>query len=340
MKKKMTYKEAGVDIAKAEEALGNLKQKIKSTHTKEVLSGFGLFGGFYDLSELGMRSPVLVSSTDGVGTKLKVAIMANRHDTVGQDLVHHCINDIAVCGARPLFFLDYFGCGTLESGVYESVIGGITAACQKAGIPLIGGETAEMPDFYQPGEYDLCGTIVGAVEKEAILDGRLIQPGDLLIGVSGNGLHTNGYTLARRVLLETMSLKETLPGSGGALAEELLRIHPNYFPLIQELIGSVSVHGLAHITGGGIAKNTARLLPPGLTAKINWGSWPEPEIFGLIRKMGNVPEEDMRLSFNLGVGLVAVVAPSDASRLLENAPINGFDLFPIGEIAAEQQFQD
>lgn len=334
LKKPMTYKEAGVDIAKAEQALGNLKAKIAATHTPEVLSGVGMFGGFFDISALGMKEPVLVSSTDGVGTKLKVAMLANRHETVGQDLVHHCINDIAVCGARPLFFLDYFACGTLESGVYEAVVGGIAAACKNSGVALVGGETAEMPDFYQPGDYDLCGTIVGAVEKSAILDGSRIRPGDTLIGLSGNGLHTNGYTLARRVLLTEFGIHDNVPELQSTIADELLRIHPNYFPLISEMRSLADVHGLAHITGGGIAKNTARLLRPGLDLDINWKAWPEPPVFDLIRRRGNVPEDDMRLSFNLGIGLVAVVDRKDGDMLLERGQFKGFNVYAIGEVVA------
>ncbi|RMH80528.1 MAG: phosphoribosylformylglycinamidine cyclo-ligase [Calditrichaeota bacterium] len=332
MSKPITYKDAGVDIEKAESALSRLKQRIARTHTPEVLTGIGLFGGFYDLSGLGLSEPVLVASTDGVGTKLKVAMMAGRHDTVGQDLVHHCINDIAVCGAQPLFFLDYFATGILEPSVYEAVISGIAHACENAGIPLIGGETAEMPDFYAPGEYDLCGTIVGAVEKSRIIDGSNIAPGDVLVGVAGNGLHTNGYTLARKVLFSHYSLDAKVEELGCSLADELLKIHPNYYPVIRRVVETVEVHGIAHITGGGIEKNTRRLLREGLNLRIDWGSWPVPPIFGLIQRLGRVPEEDMRQTFNLGIGLVVVVAPEQMALVMETIEQAGHSAHPIGNV--------
>ncbi len=314
---KITYKDSGVDIEKAERSLNRLKGKITATYTPEVLSGVGQFGGFYDISQHGLKAPVLVSSADGVGTKLKVAILANRHDTVGQDLVNHCINDIAVCGAKPLYFLDYFASGKLEPQVYETVISGLAKGCRNAGIPLIGGETAEMPDFYAPGDYDMCGTIVGIVEKSEIISGQKIRTGDMLIGVSGNGLHTNGFSLARKVLLEKFAINEPIAALDGAsLADELLKIHPNYFPLISAVTEKIAVHGISHITGGGIVKNTNRLLPKGLSLEIDWQSWDVPPIFRLIQKSGNVPEIDMREAFNLGIGLVFVIAPTQYQKLL------------------------
>jgi len=330
--KPTTYKSAGVDIEKAERSLERLKAEIESTHTRQVLSGVGLFGGFYDLGDVPLSHPVLVSSTDGVGTKLKIAILTGRHETIGQDLVHHCINDIAVSGARPLFFLDYFASGKLEPGVYESVIRGITIACKNAGIPLIGGETAEMPDFYQPGDYDLCGTIVGIVEKERIMNGAAIEKGDVLMGVSSNGLHTNGFTLARKVLLPRFPLDEPIPELGHPLTDELLRIHTNYFPLISQVLEQMTVHGIAHITGGGLKKNTRRLLREGLSLYIDWDSWDPPPIFKLIQKTGNVPEEDMRRTFNMGIGLVFIVPEREVEPLLSLGQSIGEKILKIGEV--------
>lgn len=333
MAKKMTYKTAGVDIDKAEASLARVKSRIVDTHDHRVLRDVGLFGGFYDISRMGLRSPVLVASTDGVGTKLKVAMLANRHDTVGQDLVNHCINDIAVCGARPLFFLDYFASGNLEPHVYEEVLNGLTHACKIAGVPLIGGETAEMPDLYQPHEYDMCGTVVGIVDRTRIIDGSGIAAGDLLVGVTSNGLHTNGFTLARRVLLDTYDIEDTIPELGRTLAEELLRVHINYASLIAAATEHLPVKGIAHITGGGIVGNTRRLLPEGCAVAVDWSAWEVPAIFRLIQETGEVPEEDMRRTFNMGVGLVFVMDPSRVDELLEIGREFPFSLFPMGRIA-------
>ncbi|MCB0263023.1 MAG: phosphoribosylformylglycinamidine cyclo-ligase [Calditrichaeota bacterium] len=333
MKKSITYKDAGVDIDKAEGALNKLKDRIAATYTPEVLSGVGLFGSFYDISGNGLQHPVLVSSTDGVGTKLKVAIMADRHGTVGQDLVNHCIDDIAVCGAKPLFFLDYFASGKLEPHVYDSVVSGVAEGCKKAGIPLIGGETAEMPDFYSPGEYDMCGTIIGIVDKSKIIDGKKIQPGDALIGISGNGLHTNGYTLARKALFAEYSIDEPIAElSSATLADELLKIHPNYFPLISEITDKVAVHGISHITGGGIVGNTKRLLREGLSLEIDWEAWEIPAIFRIIQDAGNVPDADMRRAFNLGFGLVVIAKSEHAAAISESAKAFGFSATTIGKV--------
>lgn len=333
MKKSFTYKDAGVDIDKAEAALGKLKDRIAATYTPEVLSGVGLFGSFYDISNIALSHPVLVSSTDGVGTKLKVAMMANRHDTVGQDLVNHCIDDIAVCGARPLFFLDYFASGKLEPQVYDAVVSGVAVGCKNAGIPLIGGETAEMPDFYAPGEYDMCGTIVGIVDKSNIIDGSAIAPGDVLIGISGNGLHTNGYTLARKVLFSRYQIDEVIPELGNiSLADELLKIHPNYYPFIAGITAETAVHGIAHITGGGIVGNTRRLLRGNLSLEIDWQAWEIPAIFRIIQEIGAVPDEEMRRAFNLGLGLV-VIAPSQSCSSIQNiARAHGYSAYEIGTV--------
>ncbi|MEL6822936.1 MAG: phosphoribosylformylglycinamidine cyclo-ligase [Calditrichota bacterium] len=330
MTKSYTYKDSGVDIEKAEASLNRLKKQIAATNTPQVLSGVGLFGGFYDISELGYKKPVLVSSTDGVGTKLKVAMLTGQHDSVGQDLVNHCINDIAVCGAHPLYFMDYFACGTLETGVYEAVVGGVAEACKNAGIPLLGGETAEMPDFYQPGDYDICGTISGIVEKDNIITGEGIAAGDVLVGIPSNGLHTNGYTLARNVLLDAFDVNTQLNEFGMTVGEEMLRIHRNYYPLIQSMRTSVSVKGISHVTGGGIVKNTSRLLTDNLSLDVNWGSWPVPAVFEVIEKTGNVPQEDMRQTFNMGVGLIVVVAEDQVDALLNLA--DGETFYPMGRV--------
>ncbi len=330
----LTYKTAGVDIARAEKSLKAIKSAISNTYTPQVLSGVGLFGGFFELERADYQSPVLVSSTDGVGTKLKVAILANRHETVGMDLVNHCVNDIAVCGAKPLFFLDYFASGKLEPSVYEQVVGGMARACREAGIPLIGGETAEMPDFYQPGDYDISGTIVGIVEKAKIINGQNIRAGDVMIGIESNGLHTNGYSLARKALLGRFNLEENITGLNDTLASELLKVHLNYYPLITEVCQNAVIHGMVHVTGGGIAKNSRRILPAGLKLKIAWGSWPEPAIFGLIRKSGSIPEEDMRLTFNLGIGLIFVTPASEAVNVIALAARQNRKAFKIGKIIA------
>jgi len=332
LKQKTTYRDAGVDIEKAEAALNRLKEKIAETHNQHVLKGVGLFGGFFELPVGEYREPVLVSSTDGVGTKLLVAQKSGVHHTVGQDLVNHCIDDIAVCGARPLFFLDYYACGKLIPEIYEGVISGMATACQAAGVSLIGGETAEMPDMYGENEYDLCGTIVGVVEKSDIIDGRAIQPDDVLLGISANGLHTNGYSLARKVLLSRFQLTDFIPELQNTLQDELLKIHPNYFPVISWIRKRVTIKGMAHITGGGIIKNTIRILRKDLDIVVNWGKWTVPPIFDLIQKEGKVPIEDMRQTFNMGIGLVCIVSPTEAERLLdENFPFP-FKLYKIGQV--------
>lgn len=332
MKKSITYREAGVDIESAEQSLDKVKVAIAKTHNRQVLKNIGAFGGFYEFPIQDYRKPVLISSTDGVGTKLLVAMMMNKHDTVGQDLVNHCINDIAVCGAHPLFFLDYFGCGKLHPEVFQQIIMGFVAACNAAGLPLIGGETAEMPDLYQPGEYDLAGTIVGVVEKENIIDGQSIQAGDILIGISSAGLHTNGYSLARKVLFSEYQPQDYVQELGTTVGEELLKIHPNYYPLISEAIQNFPVKGLAHITGGGLYKNTTRIIPDGLEPVFEWNNWPVLPIFSLIQDLGNVPLSDMRQTFNMGIGLVMVLEKDSASNLSGLSDAYPYSIYQIGEI--------
>ena len=305
-----TYKSAGVDILAGDKTIEKIKRFAKSTFNKNVLSDIGLFGGFYELDLTGYKNPVLVSSVDGVGTKLKVAFEMDKHDTIGQDLVNHCVNDIAVCGAEPLFFLDYYSTGKLNPDKAAKVIEGFAIACKENGCALIGGETAEMPGFYSGEEYDISGTIVGIVDKSKIINGSSIQKGDLLIGITSNGLHTNGYSLARKVLLEKYKLDQHFDELGHTLGEELLRIHKSYLKLIRTLKENAEVKGLSHITGGGIVGNTKRIIPEGLSLHIYWGNWEMPPIFKLIMRTGNVNVEEMRNVFNLGIGLVVIVSPT------------------------------
>jgi phosphoribosylformylglycinamidine cyclo-ligase len=330
--KSTTYKDAGVDIQKANAAVQQIKAGIHETYTDNVISELGGFGGLFRFPSSDYRDPVLVSSTDGVGTKLKLAFMLDKHDTVGEDLVNHCVNDIAVTGARPLFFLDYFSSGVLEPHVFSRVIAGFVRGCKNNHCALIGGETAEMPDMYRQGEYDLSGTIVGVVERDKIVDGSKISPGDLLVGIQSNGLHTNGYSLARKVLLDSYKINDSVAELNTTLGEELLRIHRSYLPLISKALDTLTVHGISHITGGGIEGNTKRLISSGLRLKIDWGAWDVLPIFKLIQKAGHVPEDDMRQTFNLGIGLIFIVAPADADRLLNLAGDMDFKACRIGSI--------
>jgi len=310
-----TYKDAGVDIHKANQVFDRLKPMIQSTYSSAVIQGIGGFGGCFQLDISKYQQPILVSSIDGVGTKIKVAVQAEIHETIGQDLVHHCINDIAVCGADPLYFLDYFAAGELSAEVIESVMKGLIQACQDSGIALIGGETAEMPDLYSLTDYDLAGVIVGVVDKEKIIDGRNIQKGDILWGFASSGIHTNGYSLARKVLMGTLagfSLNDQPAELGGkSIQEELLAVHKCYLSLIRDM--KEIVNAFAHVTGGGIEGNTRRILPKGLQINVNYDRWQRPPVFKLIQERGAVPEMDMRDTFNLGIGLVAV-APSSATE--------------------------
>jgi phosphoribosylformylglycinamidine cyclo-ligase len=303
-----TYRDAGVDISEADRAVHFIKRHAAKTLTSGVLTSIGSFGAGFALK--GMRNPVLVSSADGVGTKLKLAFATGRHDTIGEDLVNHCVNDIAVQGARPLFFLDYFAVGKLDAQVCGSVVSGIARGCKKNGCALIGGETAEMPGMYASGEYDLAGFIVGAVEQKKMLTGETIQAGDVLLGLPSNGLHTNGYSLARKLFFEVGGMKpdSKIPEFSGSVADELLKVHRSYLKPIQALIEAKFLKGAAHITGGGLTDNIPRILPRGLGVEIDPSSWPTQPIFELLKKLGNVPDEDHRRTFNLGVGMVLVVA--------------------------------
>jgi len=289
---------------------------VRSTFSERVLTDIGLFGAFYDASFPTYKHPVLVSSVDGVGTKLKVAFMMNRHNTVGEDLVNHCVNDILVCGATPLYFMDYFATGKLSPDVAEQLISGFVKACRENRCSLIGGETAEMPGFYQAGEYDVAGMIVGIVEKENIIKGDKVRNGDVLIGLPSTGLHTNGYSLARAVLFEHFKADSYIDELGTTVGEELLKVHRSYLNPVSHILGEFSVHGLSHITGGGIVSNTKRILPHGLNLQIDWNTWQRPAIFQLIQKLGSVPEDDMQRTFNLGVGLILIVDKNDADGVM------------------------
>ena len=306
----ITYKDSGVDIDAATAATERIRDLAEKTFTSGVLSQIGGFGAMFSADFRDMNEPVLVSSTDGCGTKLKVAFLTDRHNTVGGDLVNHCVNDIAVQGARPLFFMDYIAAGRLDPDVIVSVVEGISDACGTAGCALIGGETAEMPGFYADGEYDLAGFIVGVVERQKIIDGSGICPGDVLLGLPSVGLHTNGYSLARKLFFEVshFTVETIVPKLGIPLGDELLKPHVNYEPILRDAIEAGLVKGLAHITGGGITDNLARILPSGCQAEVQIGSWPVLSVFELMQLIGNIEREEMLHATNMGIGMVAVVS--------------------------------
>ncbi|MGQ9557769.1 MAG: phosphoribosylformylglycinamidine cyclo-ligase [Desulfurispora sp.] len=331
----LTYAAAGVDIAAGNRAVELMKQAVRSTFTPGVLADIGGFGGLFAL-ELGQyRQPVLVAGTDGVGTKLKVAMLMDRHDTVGIDLVAMCVNDILVQGARPLFFLDYLAVGQLVPEKVATIVAGIAAGCRQAGCALIGGETAEMPGFYGPEEYDLAGFAVGVVDKERIIDGRDIQPGDVVIGLASSGLHSNGYSLARRALLEVAGygVDSYLPELGCTVGEELLKPTVIYVPALLPLLeDGVPIKGLAHITGGGLVENVPRILPPGTAVRLQSASWPVPPVFDLIARIGRVEQTEMRRTFNMGIGMVLVVDAGQADDVLSRLIQSGVRAAWIGQI--------
>lgn len=331
-KKSITYKDAGVDIKAGEELVNSIKGMVKETHSDAVLTNIGGFGGFFKPDLSGFKNPVFISSVDGVGTKLIVAFKAKKFDTVGQCLVNHCINDIAVCGATPLFFLDYFSTGKLEQGVGVEVIKGFATACKQNGVALIGGETAEMPDIYGEGEFDLAGTIVGIVDEDNVINGSTIKKGDVLIGFKSSGLHTNGYSLARKVLFSEYDVHDYVDELGSTVAEELLQVHRSYLPIISSLKVLDGVHGFSHITGGGMVGNTKRILPQGCALDIHWNAWERPPIYTMIQEIGNVPEEDMQATFNLGIGLVAVVSTHAVDAVKEKAAALGEHIFEVGKV--------
>ena len=316
-KKQKAYARAGVDVDLGNRLKRGIQSLVRQTHGPQVLGKIGGFGGLFRANFSGMREPVLVASIDGVGTKLKVAFALGKHDTVGADLVNHCVNDIAVVGARPLFFLDYIGCGKLEPRVFQELLRGFSRACRSAGCALIGGETAQMPGLYRKGEYDLAGCIIGVVDRRNIIDGRKIRPGDVILGLESNGLHTNGYSLAREILFRKMRLKVTsrLPGSAKTVGQELLRVHKNYELLLAK-IPSGMIKGLAHITGGGLIDNLPRTLPAKCDAVIETKSWRAPRIFQVLEKNGKIDPQEMYQVFNMGIGMVAVVSERDAGRAM------------------------
>ncbi len=317
-RKQKAYAAAGVDVDLGNKVKKGIHALVSATHGPEVLGKIGGFGGLFRPDFRGMKDPVLVSSVDGVGTKLKIAFATNRHDTIGQDLVNHCINDIAVIGARPLFFLDYIGGEKLDPVVFRQILKGFAKACKEGGCALIGGETAQMPGMYQSGEYDVAGTIVGVVDKPKMLDGSKIKVGDVIIGLKGNGLHTNGYSLARKVLLEKLRLPldKPAPGMSIPLGKELLKVHPNYQPLMASLPQGM-LHGAAHITGGGLLDNLPRVLPEGCRASIDKGSWKVPAIFNTIQNAANIPDDEMFQVFNMGIGMTLVVPAKRAEEALK-----------------------
>ena len=330
----ITYADSGVNIDRADRAKQRIKYLAHRTFTKGVVSEIGGFGGMFAIDKKKFREPVLVSSVDGVGTKLKVAFMMRVHHTVGADLVNHCVNDIAVQGAAPLFFMDYLATGRLDPDVAEKIVEGIAEACRHNGCALIGGETAEMPGFYPEGEYDLAGFIVGITDKGKIINGAKVKPGDLLLGLPSNGLHTNGYSLARKLFFEVARYSpETYVNDLHAKAgEELMKSHRSYWPVVRKLIDGELVHALAHITGGGITDNLPRVLPKGTAAIVESGSWPVLPVFNHLQKIGNVPHDDMMRTFNMGIGMVLVVPAKKFKRVQALIEKCGEKSYLIGRI--------
>jgi phosphoribosylformylglycinamidine cyclo-ligase len=315
--KRKAYASAGVDVDLANRLKRNIQQLVRQTHGPHVLGKIGGFGGLFRANFRDLHDPVLVASIDGVGTKLKIAFAVNKHDTIGADLVNHCVNDIAVLGARPLYFLDYIGCGKLEPRVFNQLLRGFARACRAAGCALIGGETAQMPGIYRRGEYDLAGCIIGVVDRARIIDGRKIKAGDVVLGLASNGLHTNGYSLARKIVFEKMRLKPSskIDNLARTIGEELLRVHKNYQPLLSK-VPSGMIKGLAHITGGGLIDNLPRILPKNCDAVIETKSWRVPRIFQILQQNGDVDLAEMYQVFNMGIGLVAIVSEQDARRAM------------------------
>lgn len=327
-----TYKDSGVDISAGEELVRRIKKPVRSTFDKNVLADIGLFGAFYRADFKGYRKPVLVSSVDGVGTKLKIAIEMNRFDAIGQDLVNHCVNDILACGATPLYFMDYYATGKLTIDAAEQVILGLVKACRENHCSLVGGETAEMPGIYSDGDFDIAGTIVGVVGEKKIINGKGIKKGDMLVGIPSSGLHTNGYSLARRILLSEFSVHDHFAELGCTIGESLLKVHRSYLSCVKPLLSKFTVKGIAHITGGGIEGNTLRVLPKGLKLNIDWKSWDRPPMFKLIQKAGDVPEDDMRRTFNLGIGLIVIIGPREADKVVQSLRRSKERPVVIGEI--------
>ncbi|MDP6358893.1 MAG: phosphoribosylformylglycinamidine cyclo-ligase [Planctomycetota bacterium] len=331
----ITYKDAGVDIEQKTQSIKSVTGLIGATHNSNVLTGVGHFGGLFSLAQIKeFDDPVMVASTDGVGTKVEVAVAMNDLSSIGKDIVHHCVNDILCCGARPLFFLDYVGTSKLNSTHFSQLVEGVSEACGAHDCPLIAGETAEMPGVYYDKCLDVVGTISGIVERSRIVDGSSIQAGDVLIGLESEGLHTNGYSLARKVLLSKNTVNDRLGGFDLTIGQELLRVHRSYYSLVHPLLERDGLHGLAHITGGGITDNVARLVPDGLTFRIDWNSWERPSLFKTIQEMGSVPEDDMRHTFNLGIGFILIVAEDQEKAVREELAAMDERTHVMGRIVA------
>lgn len=335
MSQSISYSDAGVSIDNANQAVAKIREFARSTFNERTLTEIGSFGGMFSGAFPGMAEPILVASADGVGTKLKLAFETGIHNTVGADLVNHCVNDILVQGARPLFFLDYFATGKLEPDVTASVVEGMARACKENGCVLLGGETAEMPDFYPPGEYDLAGFIVGVVDKSKVIDGSSIEPGDVVLGIPSNGLQTNGYSLARKLFFEVGGYKADsyIDELGSTVGEALLATHQSFLKPLEGLLDKGVIKGLAHITGGGFLENVPRILPDGVSVEINRGAWPEPPVFGVMQKLGNVEDKEMFRTFNMGIGMVVICSETDKQESMAQLEA----IFEIGKVVAGQK---
>jgi len=335
MPQSISYADAGVNIDNANRAVAKIREYARSTFNERTLTEIGSFGGMFAGAFPQMSEPILVASADGVGTKLKLAFETGIHNTVGADLVNHCVNDILVQGARPLFFLDYFATGTLEPDVTASVVEGIARACRENGCVLLGGETAEMPDFYPTGEYDLAGFIVGIVDKAKVIDGKSIVPGDVVLGLPSTGLQTNGYSLARKLFFEIggYNIDDHVEELGSTIGEALLSTHSSFLPQLDGLLDSGLIKGLAHITGGGFLENIPRILPEDVSVEINRGTWPEPPIFGLMQKLGNVDEKEMFRTFNMGIGMIVICSEGDRDEIANRVK----NCYKIGRVTSGNQ---
>ena len=332
MTKPISYSDAGVSIDNANKTVAKIKEFAKSTFNARTLTEIGSFGGMFDAKFNKMSAPILVASADGVGTKLKIAFLANVHDTIGQDLVNHCTNDILVQGARPLFFLDYFATGKLSPSIAASVVEGISIACRENNCALLGGETAEMPGFYADGEYDLAGFIVGIVDREKVIDGKNIIAGDVVLALESNGLHTNGYSLARKLFFEVGGYKIDSEINGKTLSDALLKPHRSYYKQLFALIDQKKIKGLAHITGGGLLENIPRILPEDVSVEIKRGTWNELPIFGVMQRLGNVEDKEMFRAFNMGVGMAIICAESEKEVIISHIEEFGERCFEIGRV--------
>lgn len=335
MSDSISYSDAGVSIDNANLAVSKIREFAKSTFNSRTLTEIGSFGGMFSAAFPQMKEPILVASADGVGTKLKIAFLSGIHNTVGQDLVNHCVNDILVQGARPLFFLDYFATGKLQPETTASVVEGMAKACKENGCVLLGGETAEMPGFYTEGEYDLAGFIVGVVDKAKVIDGKNITAGDCVLALPSNGLHTNGYSLARKLFFEVGEFKvdsKISELSDDTLSELLLKPHKSYLPALDDLLDSEMIKGLAHITGGGLLENIPRILPENVSVEIKRGTWKELPIFGVMQKLGNVVESEMFRAFNMGVGMIIICAETDKEKIQAHLRNLGEECFEIGQV--------